>query len=102
MKSQLTLASLMIAICALGNIFLPAQAQDDVVEESAPAAEVIKATAKWQHLALQHDASKPFSTPDLARKINQLGEDGWEMINVLNFQKEGTTNETVYYFKRPL
>lgn len=98
MKSKLPLASAIIAIFTLGIIFLPAQ--DDATTNIAT--EEVATVAKWEHLGLPHDATKAFSTAKLARQINKLGEEGWELVNVLNFQKEGTTTKTVYYFKRPL
>lgn len=55
---------------------------------------------QWEHLALPRDASKPFADPEFSRKINQIGDQGWELVNVLNFNTEGTTSRTVYYFKR--
>lgn len=97
MKSKIRIASAIIAILTIGFIFLPAQAQDETTDK--PAAATI---AKWQHLALPHDARNQFGNAELARKINKLGEEGWEMVTVLNFQDEGTTKKTVYYFKRPL
>jgi hypothetical protein len=102
MKSTLTICAVILGIWLIGIIYLPLQAQEENSKLPVPASEVKKEPTKWQHLALQHDASKPFSTPDLARQINKLGEEGWEMVNVLNFQEEGTTTKTVYYFKRPL
>ncbi|MEN8773270.1 MAG: hypothetical protein ABF381_10505 [Akkermansiaceae bacterium] len=99
MNSKLTIATVIIIAITLGLVFLPAQAQNQVAENPATA----KAEAKkWQHLALSHDARKKFGNTELARNINKLGEEGWEMLNVLNFQEEGTTIKTVYYFKRPL
>lgn len=100
MKSKLSIASAIIAILSLGFIFPPARAQEDVAD-TPPAAEA-KTVVKWQHLALNDNARKRFGGTELARKINSLGEEGWEMVSVLNFQEEGTTTKTVYYFKRPL
>ncbi len=69
--------------------------------EPAPAAD-IAAEPQWQHLALAHDAEKAWNDRELAQQINKLGRDGWEMVSVLNFNKDGTTNNTIYYFKKPL
>lgn len=54
----------------------------------------------WEHLALQHDTGKGFSTPELSRQIVNLGSDGWELVSVENFEKNGTTISTAYFFKR--
>ena len=70
-------------------------------DDSDPAG-AADASERWSHLALPRDASEPLSDPDFARKINSLGAEGWELVNVLNFAKEGTTTRTVYYFKKPL
>ena len=66
----------------------PAQSQDDPVS----------ATTSWRHLAL---TSEDQSDPKLAPQINQLGSDGWELVDVENFQSQGETVKTVYYFKKP-
>ena len=57
---------------------------------------------QWQHLALNHDAAKAWNDKELAKQINKLGREGWELVSVLNFHKEGTTDSTIYYFKKPL
>lgn len=88
MKTKLAFAALIIALVALG--LTSPQAQDE------------PGTTSWQHLAMERDATLPLSTGDFAQKINQVGRDGWELVTVLNFDEEGTTTKTVYYFKKPL
>ncbi len=58
-------------------------------------------TTGWQHLALTHMIGE---TPkaELARSINKLGREGWEMVSVGNIIESGTTTKTVFYFKKPL
>lgn len=60
-----------------------------------------KAGPAWEHLALTSDGDGDVSDPELAARIVRLGADGWELVTVLNFAKDGTTTKTVYYFKRP-
>ncbi|MGI9474396.1 MAG: hypothetical protein ACR2NZ_22850 [Rubripirellula sp.] len=54
--------------------------------------------ASWRHLAL---ADEGMEADDLAQQINQLGADGWQLVDVENFASKGETVKTVYYFKRP-
>jgi len=58
-------------------------------------------TTGWQHLALTHMIGE---TPraELARNINKLGREGWEMVSVGNIIESGTTTKTIFYFKKPL
>ena len=64
-------------------------------------------TAKWHHLALTEKVSVSQVTGqegperELSGQIVKLGEDGWELVSVANFSRDGTTLKTVYYFKRP-
>ena len=55
----------------------------------------------WQHLALTNMIGE---TPkaELARNINKLGREGWEMVSVGNIIESGNTTKTVFYFKKPL
>ena len=40
------------------------------------------------------------STPEVSRKIIELGQKGWELVDVETFVKGGDTNKIVYFFKR--
>lgn len=59
------------------------------------------AATAWQHLALTQTLGE---TPaeELARNINKLGREGWELVSVGNIAQAGTTTKTVFYFKKPL
>jgi len=63
--------------------------------------EMKPATTGWQHLAFTYTISE---TPkaELARNINKLGREGWEMVSVGNVIASGTTTQTIFYFKKPL
>jgi hypothetical protein len=79
-----------LAIVSFAGLF--AQTADT---DTPPAAKVT-----WQHLALTHDAKKATDQP-LGRQINQLGREGWELVDVETIIEQGTTAKTVYFFKRP-
>ncbi len=51
----------------------------------------------WRHLALTSKGDDE----QLAQQINQLGSDGWELVDVEGFHSGGETVKTVYYFKKP-
>jgi hypothetical protein len=92
-KTRVLLLGLILLLGALVAMQVWAQGPDDSQEKPA-------ATA-WQHLALTQTLGE---TPadDLARNINKLGREGWELVSVGNITKAGTTTKTVFYFKKPL
>lgn len=57
--------------------------------------------ARWEHLALTHNDANVSSTGELPQRIIRLGNDGWELVNVSTVVKEGSTEKTIFYFKRP-
>ncbi len=72
------------------------------VAQSADAPNDRPAAAGWQHLALTHEGESISGDPKLSRQINQLGRDGWELVDVTSLTKDGTTTKIVFCFKRPL
>ena len=59
------------------------------------------AAAAWEHLAMTHDGPGADDGQQLGAKINQLGDEGWQLVTVMPIDVDGTTKRTVYYFKRP-
>ena len=59
-----------------------------------------KETVQWEHAAMTHNDSVVGGAA-LSRQINQMGDDGWELVNVSTVVKDGTTAKTIFYFKRP-
>ncbi len=57
--------------------------------------------AKWQHLALTHNGPRVSGEGELSRQIEKLGDEGWELVDVSAIVRNGTTEQTVLYFKRP-
>ncbi|MBT7909983.1 MAG: DUF4177 domain-containing protein, partial [Verrucomicrobia bacterium] len=41
-----------------------------------------------------------FGNKEFANKINQLGKDGWQLVDVESSMKDGTTSKRIYFFKR--
>jgi len=91
---RLLLPCIMIALCAVAAATVFA-AEDKHTDGHGPA------VVKWQHLALTHDV-KTGVPRELARQINKLGRDGWQLVTVENTCNAGTTTKTVFYFKKPL
>ena len=91
MKSRFSFV--LVTCCALliaaAFAFTASGNQQDNEKEGRP---------QWEHLALPHGADL---AGDLSRQINRLGNEGWQLVCVTAIAKEGTTEKTVYYFKRP-
>ncbi|MHC4399448.1 MAG: hypothetical protein ACYTG0_07200 [Planctomycetota bacterium] len=84
-----------VAICLV--VVAAASLSAQKAEPDAPA----DAPTSWQHLALSSDTEKGVSgDPELNRRIIQLGREGWELVDVENVTRDGTTTKTVYFFKR--
>jgi len=96
MKNPTLKLAVTLAIAACITLTLDLWSQDTVTPEPAGA------DSGWQHLALAHPADKEWNDKELAQQINRVGRDGWEMVSVLNFSKDGTTKNTIYYFKKRL
>ena len=55
----------------------------------------------WEHLAFEHKGASIQGDPTLARKINQLGDEGWELVDVETTARSGATFGKIFFFKRP-
>jgi len=93
-KSKIRLYGITIfLLCAIIVMHVLAQEQNrDTIKP---------AITQWQHLTFTYKINE---TPkaDLARNINKLGREGWEMVSVGNITESGTTVQTIFYFKKPL
>lgn len=56
---------------------------------------------KWQHMALTHNGADVSGDGNLSGQITKIGNEGWELVSVSSIIRNGTTEGTVFYFKRP-
>ncbi len=85
---------LCVIICLCALLVVNTRAEDQKADDDAVP------VAGWQHMAIPHVLDKGYG--DLGHQINKAGREGWELVSVANISNEGTTTETVFYFKRPL
>jgi hypothetical protein len=58
------------------------------------------AVQSWEHLAMTVDAADAPGDAESSRRIMQLGNEGWELVDVESLSKDGTTAKLIYFFKR--
>ena len=93
MKSRIFSLFLLISLVAVFSLAYGFQSRADAKQEAK--AETVK---QWQHLALR---SSPELDQELSKKINHLGDQGWELVCVVPQIEDGTTTKLTYCFKRP-
>ncbi|MCH1502061.1 MAG: hypothetical protein L7V86_00600 [Verrucomicrobiales bacterium] len=96
-----THAYLLIAPISV-SLGLTLWAAETKANHKAKSGETSSVENQWQHLALPQDVENQFGDREFARKINQLGREGWELVTVTNLSVDGSTTKAVYYFKKPL
>jgi hypothetical protein len=69
--------------------------------QSPPEAPQLLKKQAWEHLAFEHKGASIQDDPKLARQINQLGDDGWELVNVEMTTRSGASSGKIFFFKRP-
>ena len=92
-KSRILLPAILIILCTIIAV--------QVLAQNANRNETEPQTKSWQHLALTNVIGQTPNS-ELARNINKLGREGWEMVSVGNIVESGTTTKTIFYFKKPL
>lgn len=91
MQARWTFAILVALI-----LFFSARSAPRAKAEAKP---VVQKTA-FEHLAMNVPVGERLSTPETAKKINELGRQGWQLVDVETMVKDGTTTKMVYFFKR--
>jgi|TARA_B110000014_G_C20097694_1_gene575653 hypothetical protein len=72
-----------------------------VLGSGAKLAEQVVDSYPKEHLAFRTKSNNEFSDKEFSKKINELGNSGWELCDVESIQKDGNTTERIYFFKRP-
>jgi hypothetical protein len=67
---------------------------------SRTAAAAAGAVRSWEHLAMTVEAADGPGDAETSRRIMQLGDEGWELVDVESLSKDGTTTKLIYFFKR--
>lgn len=92
MKTKLSSGLAMAGLAIVLVTGLRAQDGGDVADN--------RSGKRWQHLAFPLDATKGLGDAEFSRKVNQLGESGWELVDVESVLKDGNTIQRIYFFKR--
>ena len=92
MNVRTSVLSVLLCLVLAGLVGTVAVGADDDAPATKP---------RWEHIAMTHDGAQVNNSPDLSKQIIRLGNEGWELVTVTTIVKEGTTEKTVFYFKRP-
>lgn len=92
MRQKLTKTAVLICLALLCIMTFPAH--NNVSDAASDAA------TTWEHLALTSDLRQDAADREVGPRINQLGRDGWQLVDVENIHEAGTTIKAIYYFKR--
>jgi len=89
--------AVVLIVAAVGVLLAASLSAQITTDRDAPATH----QQSWQHLALQHDGATVTGDPQLARQIDKLGRDGWQLVDVETLTRDGSTQQAVFFFKRP-
>jgi hypothetical protein len=96
MKSGLCVGLAGMCLLLTGLLFSMG-ASAEPPRESRPA----KPIQRWQHMALTHVGARVSGDEVLNNRINEVGNEGWELVSVTDTTRNGTTEGYVFFFKRP-
>ncbi len=83
-------------VLCLSAVLVGTLTAQDAPKDAGEAADV-----RWQHMAMTVDLNDDQHHRKFVRQLSQVQNDGWELVDVENFDRSGTTIKTVYYFKKP-
>jgi len=70
-------------------------------QDSDPGAPPSNTPQAWEHLALEIQGDQVSGSRETAQKINRRGDQGWELVDVESFVRDGSATKIVCFFERP-
>ena len=89
------LIATLAAVCLYGLLTTAVPAQNDAPRGANDA------PIRWQHMAMTIDVTDGKPDAKLGRQIHKVQNEGWELVDVESINNSGTTEKTVFYFKKP-